>query len=95
MPSFDLRSAPLRELNRALHALRPDTNETHWTVTGPDVAAVLTPFHRRVASTQAGVIAAKTHQAFGRWSGWARGGKGVEQRLDGLVGWAEQAHNRW
>ena len=36
MPSFDLRSAPLRELNRALHALRPDTNETHWTVTGPD-----------------------------------------------------------
>jgi glutamate synthase domain-containing protein 3 len=36
MPNFDLRSAPLRELNRALHALRPDTNETHWTVTGPD-----------------------------------------------------------
>lgn len=36
MPNFDLRTAPLRDLNRTLHALRPDTNETHWTVTGPD-----------------------------------------------------------
>lgn len=36
MPVFDLNHAPLRELNRTLHALRPDTNETHWTVTGPD-----------------------------------------------------------
>ena len=66
-----------------------------WTVTGPDVEATLTPFHRRVAKTQLGVIASRTHQAFGRWSGWARGGKGVEHRLDGLVGWAEEARNRW
>lgn len=66
-----------------------------WTVTGPDVEATLTPFHRRVATTQLGVIASRTHQAFGRWSGWARGGKGVEHRLDGLVGWAEEARNRW
>ena len=36
MPVFDLRSAPLKELNRALHALRADTNETHWTISGPD-----------------------------------------------------------
>jgi len=69
--------------------------ESTWTVTGPDVEAVLTPFHRRVATTQLGVIASRTHQAFGRWSGWARGGKGVEYRLDGLVGWAEEARNRW
>ncbi|MBA4608635.1 DUF2804 domain-containing protein [Aeromicrobium sp. Marseille-Q0843] len=69
--------------------------ESTWTVTGPDVEAVLTPFHRRVASTQLGVIASRTHQAFGRWSGWARGGKGVEYRLDGLLGWAEEARNRW
>jgi hypothetical protein len=71
------------------------TPDSTWTVTGPDLEAILTPFHRRVASTQLGVIASHTHQAFGRWSGWARGGKGVEYRLDGLVGWAEQAHNRW
>ena len=36
MSSYDLNQAPLRDLNRALHALRPDTNETHWTITGPD-----------------------------------------------------------
>lgn len=72
-----------------------DDPASTWTVTGPDVEAVLTPFHRRVASTQLGVVAARTYQAFGRWSGWARTTRGREYRLDGLVGWAEQAHNRW
>ena len=69
--------------------------DSTWTVTGPDVEATLTPFHRRVASTQLGVIAATTYQSFGHWSGWARTTRGREYRLDGLVGWAEQAHNRW
>ena len=36
MPTFDLNRSSRRELNRTLHALRPDTNETHWTITGPD-----------------------------------------------------------
>ncbi|BCM86741.1 protein glxC [Methylobacterium indicum] len=36
MPTFDLRTASLRALNGALHALRPDTNETQWTVVNPD-----------------------------------------------------------
>ena len=36
MPSVDLRRTSRRELNQALHALRPDTNETHWLVTNPD-----------------------------------------------------------
>ena len=36
MPTIDLRVTPRRELNQALHALRPDTNETHWLVTNPD-----------------------------------------------------------
>ncbi len=66
-----------------------------WTVSGPQVEAVLTPFHRRVASTDLGVVASRTHQAFGHWSGWARDSKGVEHRLDGLLGWAEEAANRW
>ena len=35
MPSFDLAKAPLRELNAALHALPPTTNETHWIVGNP------------------------------------------------------------
>lgn len=36
MPSFDLRQSSRRELNEALHRLRPDTNETHWLLANPD-----------------------------------------------------------
>jgi glutamate synthase domain-containing protein 3 len=35
MPEVDLGSTPLRQLNAALHALRPDTNERHWLVHNP------------------------------------------------------------
>jgi glutamate synthase domain-containing protein 3 len=35
MPTVDLAASPLRELNAALHALTPDTNETHWRVINP------------------------------------------------------------
>ena len=36
MVTFDLRQNALRDLNQALHDLRPDTNETHWQVVNPD-----------------------------------------------------------
>ena len=35
MPVVDLATAPLRELNAALHRLGADTNETHWRVLNP------------------------------------------------------------
>ena len=35
MPTVDLATRPLRELNAALHRLRTDTNETHWRVLNP------------------------------------------------------------
>ena len=35
MPEVDLAKTTLRELNAALHKLRPDTNERHWTVDNP------------------------------------------------------------
>ena len=35
MPDIDLASTPLRELNAALHSLRPDTNERHWIIDHP------------------------------------------------------------
>ncbi|MEX6726109.1 protein glxC [Parapedomonas caeni] len=35
MPSVDLATTPLRDLNAALHALSLDTPDTHWTVTNP------------------------------------------------------------
>lgn len=66
-----------------------------WRVRGAQVDAVLTPFHRRRAVTDVGLIASRTHQAFGTWSGTATDSDGREHRLDGLVGWAEEARNRW
>jgi glutamate synthase domain-containing protein 3 len=35
MPTVDLAHTPLRELNAALHRLKPDSNETHWRVLNP------------------------------------------------------------
>ena len=35
MPTIDLASTPLRELNAALHRLGPTSNETHWRVLNP------------------------------------------------------------
>ena len=36
MPVVDLARTPRRELNAGLHALPPETNETHWRVENPD-----------------------------------------------------------
>lgn len=74
-----------------------DLNDPHspWRVTGPQVDAVLKPFHRRRDVTNVGIIKSATHQAFGTWSGWAKDNSGNKYVLDGLVGWAEEANNRW
>ena len=66
-----------------------------WRITGEFVDAVMTPFHVRNSTTNLGVLASDIHQAFGTWSGTAVDGSGQEYSLDGLVGWAEQAKNRW
>ena len=35
MPTIDLAKTSLRDLNATLHQLKPDTNETLWTITNP------------------------------------------------------------
>jgi glutamate synthase domain-containing protein 3 len=35
MKKVDLSTTPVRELNKALHGLKSDTNETHWRVLNP------------------------------------------------------------
>jgi methylamine---glutamate N-methyltransferase subunit B len=35
MPAVDLAQSSVRELNGALHALQPETNQTHWEITNP------------------------------------------------------------
>lgn len=66
-----------------------------WRVRGERLDATLTPFHMRRDITELGVLAVKTHQAFGTWHGTGVLDDGTEVSLDGLVGWAEQSRNRW
>jgi hypothetical protein len=66
-----------------------------WRISGPRVEATLEPFHERAARTNLLVVANETHQCFGTFSGWASTDDGERVDLDGLVGWAEEARNRW
>ena len=76
---------------------RYDLSDTSspWQVQGEQVEATLTPFRVRAADTNAALVASSVRQAFGTWSGRAVDSDGVEHSLDGLLGWAEEASNRW
>lgn len=69
--------------------------ERPWRITGPRVEVEFHPFHVREARTELGVVGSETHQCFGHFSGRARADDGAWVDLDGLVGWVEEARNRW
>jgi hypothetical protein len=66
-----------------------------WRISGAHVAVEFHPFHEKVSRTNLGIIANETHQCFGHFTGWAETDDGERVDLDGLVGWAEEANNRW
>ncbi|MFB9185336.1 DUF2804 domain-containing protein [Dactylosporangium sucinum] len=66
-----------------------------WRISGARVDVEFRPFHEKVARTNLLVVANETHQCFGHFSGWAEADDGTKVELDGLVGWAEEARNRW
>ncbi len=66
-----------------------------WRIAGPGVDVVFTPFHERAARTNLGVVASEVHQCFGQYDGWLLDDSGERVRVDGAVGWAEEARNRW
>ncbi|OIQ79798.1 hypothetical protein GALL_384560 [mine drainage metagenome] len=71
---------------------------TPWRVHDADRARVdltFTPFHERAARTNLLVVASETHQCFGNWTGWMADDSGARIPVDGAVGWAEEARNRW
>jgi hypothetical protein len=74
---------------------RTDDWMAPWRVRGERVDATFTPFHLKQSATQLGVIASNTHQCFGHYSGWIATDDGRRQSIDGLLGWAEDVHNRW
>lgn len=74
-----------------------DTNDwmRPWRITGHNADLTFTPFYNKHSATQALVIAARTDQLFGVWTGWMRDEHGEQIRVDGVEGWAEEVINRW
>ncbi len=66
-----------------------------WRITGEHADITFTPFHERVSRTNLLVLAGETHQCFGHFTGWVSTEEGGRFDVDGVVGWAEEAHNRW
>ena len=66
-----------------------------WRIQGETVDVTFHPFHERAARANLLVVAAETHQCFGHYEGWALASDGVRVAVDGIVGWAEEARNRW
>lgn len=65
-----------------------------WRVHGGGLDARFEPFHVKKSRTNLLVVAARTDQAFGHWSG-TFADDDVQITFEGLAGWAEDVHNRW
>ena len=77
MPTVDLASGSVRELNAALHGLPPNTNETRWVVRNPDGRH----------SLAVGIDAAVTVEIAGHAGYYCAGmNKGATVRVAGNVG---------
>ena len=66
-----------------------------WRIRGHRVDVTFAPFHVRAERTNLGLIASTTHQGFGRFAGHVLDDDQSRVAVDGLVGWAEEAVNRW
>jgi hypothetical protein len=64
-------------------------------VVGGRLDATLTPFHDRHSRVTVGVLSMEVHQCFGTWTGSMVTDDGEVVRFDGLLGFAEEARNRW
>lgn len=66
-----------------------------WRVRGGGIDATLTPFHVKHSRMNFAVLAGRTDQCFGEWSGSFRTEAGEVIDFEGLTGWAEDVYNRW
>lgn len=62
---------------------------------GATADLTFTPFYDKMSRTNALVIASRTDQLFGVWSGWVRDDTSTPVRVDGIEGFAEEVLNRW
>lgn len=68
---------------------------TPWRVSGGGLEVEFTPFYNKRSRTNLGVLASRTDQCFGYWSGEFRPEAGERVSFSRLLGWAEEVHNRW
>ncbi len=61
-----------------------------WRIHGGPVGLTFHPEHVRRSVTQLGILASRTHQCFGTWTG-----RVGEVAVDGIFGWVEDVHQRW
>jgi hypothetical protein len=66
-----------------------------WHIRGPGVEVTFAPFHERAERTNLGIVGSEIHQCFGIFAGWVLDDQHHRVPVDGLVGWAEEARNRW
>ena len=64
-------------------------------VVGDRVDATLTPVHDRHSRTSLGVLSMEVHQCFGTWAGRVTAEDGSDVEFTDVVGFAEEARNRW
>lgn len=68
---------------------------TPWRISGGGLEASFTPFYDKTSRTQLAVISSRTDQCFGHWAGSFAIPGGDTVAFDGILGWAEEVHNRW
>jgi hypothetical protein len=66
-----------------------------WHVTGGGLDATLVPFFDKRSTNNLVVVSSRTDQCFGHWSGTYATPHDGTIAFDGLIGWAEDVHNRW
>lgn len=66
-----------------------------WRIHGQTADISFVPFHNKASATKLGIISTRTDQCFGTFSGWMLDESGERVEFDGLLGWAEDVHNRW
>lgn len=66
-----------------------------WRILGGGLDATFTPFYNKKSAMNFGVVAARTDQCFGVWSGTFTPDGGETVMFAGVEGFAEDVHNRW
>ena len=66
-----------------------------WRIHGGPLDLVFEPFHDKVTRTNLGVLSGSTDQCFGHYRGTFTTADGQHVAFGGILGWAEDVHNRW